>query len=61
MRDLRAEDFVILVGVFYCTIMMGIELVCSQIKTNQTKRQDAAVTVRERSSCRTRDLLLLRS
>ena len=35
MRDLRAEDFVILVGVFCCTIMMGIELVCSQIKTNQ--------------------------
>lgn len=35
MRDLRAEDFVILVGVFCCTIMMGIGLVDSKIKTNQ--------------------------
>lgn len=35
MRDLREEDFVIIVAAVCCTIIMGIGLVCSKIKTNQ--------------------------
>ena len=35
MRDLREEDFVIIVVAVCCTIMMGIGLVDSKIKTNQ--------------------------
>lgn len=35
MRDLREEDFVIIVVAVCCTIIMGIGLVDSKIKTNQ--------------------------
>ena len=35
MRDLREEDFIILVVVVCCTIIMGIGLVDSKIKTNR--------------------------
>lgn len=35
MRDLREEDFIIIVVAVCCTIIMGIGLVDSKIKTNQ--------------------------
>lgn len=35
MRELREEDFVIIVVAVCCTIIMGIGLVDSKIKTNQ--------------------------
>ena len=35
MRGLREEDFIILVVAVCCTIIMGIGLVDSKIKTNQ--------------------------
>ena len=35
MRDLREEDFVIIVVAVCCAIIMGIGLVDSKIKTNQ--------------------------
>lgn len=42
MRDLREEDFVIIVVAVCCTIMMGIGLVDSKIKTNQYNQYNQA-------------------